>query len=401
MKVNVRNISYGPVGCILFLATFGLSTEFDISIILLSVFGIFAALNRSLALSDLKSPIFISIIFYVVAQTVSTAFSIDYNLSISFSVSLLPALLLYYLIAFYTHNLRDLRLVYAGFMLSGLIVAGEVLYRAVFSTHASAIDLATAVTSPLIVVPNDAIFFSVTTVFAMSLFFVEAGAFWRLLTLTSAIAGLGAMVVLESRGAIISALIATSAFVFVLRPRLVLPAAGLILIVVILIDGFGGFALLQKFGNLTEGRLSIWIAALHMFMESPWVGHGPHTFVLLYNEYVGELEASIWFPVEARLVPWAHNLYLESLAEQGLLGFTALAIVLVQGIRTAWISTVHARNSRSIYSAGVFATIVTVVFAGIYELSMIRIWVVVVIFVSLGVITSLSCKGQLDIHRQE
>ena len=87
-----------------------------------------------------------------------------------------------------------------------------------------------------------------------------------------------------------------------------------------------------------RGRTSENLAGLHMWADQPLLGVGPDNFEAQYQRYSAQI--GIDPRPEAR---GAHNLYLESLAETGLLGTLAFLAVLAGALLGAW----HARGSVS------------------------------------------------------
>jgi hypothetical protein len=93
----------------------------------------------------------------------------------------------------------------------------------------------------------------------------------------------------------------------------------------------------QRVIERTPGRLELWPAAWAMFLDRPLLGVGPDNFRYRYGDYAG-LET--W-----NTAIHANNLYLELLADTGLLGFTAfmgfsgaLALTLWRGMkREEWL----------------------------------------------------------------
>ncbi len=75
-------------------------------------------------------------------------------------------------------------------------------------------------------------------------------------------------------------------------------------------------------------RLAHWIAALRMWESAPWLGVGPGNYSALYPE--------------VRLPRWqdplghAHNIYLNTLAEIGLVGFAAYLIFWAAAFGWVW-----------------------------------------------------------------
>jgi O-antigen ligase len=113
-----------------------------------------------------------------------------------------------------------------------------------------------------------------------------------------------------------------------------------------------------------------------LFLDAPFVGHGPRTFVLSYQAYLEPTD-------DNRLTPWAHNLYLELLAEQGVIGLLALIGILFTIFSAIWrvlcILNLDRTNER-IFATCVFASLMSYCVAGIFEISLIRQWAVMVLF---------------------
>jgi putative inorganic carbon (hco3(-)) transporter len=83
--------------------------------------------------------------------------------------------------------------------------------------------------------------------------------------------------------------------------------------------------------NSLRGRTSENLAGLHMWTDHPLLGVGPDNFEVHYPSY------SAAIGIDQRAEPrGAHNLYLESLAELGLLGALAFFGVIYLAIRGAW-----------------------------------------------------------------
>ncbi|MGE5481779.1 MAG: O-antigen ligase family protein, partial [Bacteroidota bacterium] len=96
-------------------------------------------------------------------------------------------------------------------------------------------------------------------------------------------------------------------------------------------------------------RLYIWRSTLNMIKDHPWFGVGAGVFMHVYPKYVlpGAPE-----PV----VAYAHNLFLQVLAEFGLVGF--LVFVAILG-RVMWMSWQLARTGDVLYQ-GIFAALIGV-----------------------------------------
>jgi O-antigen ligase len=77
-------------------------------------------------------------------------------------------------------------------------------------------------------------------------------------------------------------------------------------------------------------RVEIWRAGLAAWRASPWLGHGPDTFALVYQRYQ---TPRYWRLEWAGLPVHAHSIYVQALATRGALG---LAAVMAAGLAAAW-----------------------------------------------------------------
>src|SRR5262249_2331764 len=109
-------------------------------------------------------------------------------------------------------------------------------------------------------------------------------------------------------------------------------------------------------------RLGHWMVAAQMWAESPWVGKGPFTFVDHYLRYLDRMTLPFGVPKEQRYIPWPHSLYLEQLAERGVIGAAAFALPMI----VAW-----RRGTRRTRAA-----VVAFLAMGVMDLSLIKPWVI-------------------------
>jgi O-antigen ligase len=80
------------------------------------------------------------------------------------------------------------------------------------------------------------------------------------------------------------------------------------------------------------GRLGLWVSAWRMFLMEPVLGHGAQSFGLEHGTLL-----PAWSPRSPeRRVLWAHSLYFETLAEQGLVGIAALLCLLLRPVPLLW-----------------------------------------------------------------
>lgn len=107
-------------------------------------------------------------------------------------------------------------------------------------------------------------------------------------------------------------------------------------------------------------RLGHWIVAGQMWLAAPWLGQGPFTFT---DFYLRGLPTALPFGIvpEVAVIPWAHSLYLEVLAERGLLGFAVFAGVIAWTLTRGRGATRHA--------------MLALLAMGLFDLTFLKAWV--------------------------
>jgi putative inorganic carbon (hco3(-)) transporter len=101
-----------------------------------------------------------------------------------------------------------------------------------------------------------------------------------------------------------------------------------------------------------RGRKSENLTALRMWADHPLVGVGPNNFEGHYEQYA-EAIGTDPRPEERG----AHNLYLESLAETGVIGAAAFASVLWLALAGSWRARRHLRGRDALLAEGVFVAL--------------------------------------------
>ena len=98
------------------------------------------------------------------------------------------------------------------------------------------------------------------------------------------------------------------------------------------------------------GRVSYWSAALRMFTDAPLTGVGPGMWApqRILHTAVGELDYYI---------PHAHNVFLQTAAESGLIGLASGVVVLVTVGRLVW-ATLRAQAGRERWAIAAILTAV-------------------------------------------
>ena len=131
-----------------------------------------------------------------------------------------------------------------------------------------------------------------------------------------------------------------------------------------------------------------------MFVEHPVLGYGPHTFATFYQQHLAGLTIPYWTSVDSAMVPWPHNIYLEVLAEQGLVGAAALSVLLFAGCSESWRTRFATSKDVRIYGAATLSALLALMVAGVVELTFLRQWVVIMLFVLLGLAAKLAPRRE-------
>jgi len=361
----------GPAVVCLYFLICALPLETDFALLILAgatiLIAVFARSPGSIRTSRLD----LAIVLFLGIQAVAVCFSADPQASLRLSAPVLPAILVYYLISVQVRGVGSLRLVCLAISVVALALATAALWTAWRSPWTSAYRWAAHLGSPMIVVPNDFTFHALAMPLSALFLARRCSNAKRIVAALSIAISLAAITLLRSRVSLLTAFLSLTLFSALKRPRLVFISVASLLVIFVATDAVLGFALLGKFGYLGNdegvmGRASLWSAAWAAFLDSPWIGQGPHTFVF-------------------ERVRWVHNLYLEALAEQGIGGLLALGTVLGYGLWCAW--SAHRSGSAEIADLGgaTFAALVGFCFAALFELTFLRQWVPLILFTLLGI----------------
>jgi O-antigen ligase len=106
-------------------------------------------------------------------------------------------------------------------------------------------------------------------------------------------------------------------------------------------------------------RVQFWAAAVAMLRDHPVLGVGPDNFRVRFADYSGIAESHIG--------THAHSLYLESLADTGLLGLVGLVGVLVGVVRIGWAGLGARRDSDWLWHAALFASLLSWLLHGLLD----------------------------------
>jgi O-antigen ligase len=122
-------------------------------------------------------------------------------------------------------------------------------------------------------------------------------------------------------------------------------------------------------------RLSIWGSGLIAADSHPIIGLGPGQFDRAYLLGTASTTFPDWIMVDSRGMPWAHNLYLESLIERGVLGLVTLLLLLWVIFSSLYRKMKKSSGENRLKYAAIVLAFIAFLFAGIFELTLQRSWV--------------------------
>jgi O-antigen ligase len=378
------------IGVWIYFAGWALPLQWNIPLIGLALCSMFAVATSSRAYSSGWFPLTLAVMVFLAATAVSTWGSVDLSRSLRLSTPFLPAGLLFFVAASHWEGMRDIRRLYLVLSAVGLGLATTVLWGAWTAPYGLRLHaLVPRLGVPMLVVPNDLTVLAVIAPLSWVLLCRTPLRLGSLVPALSLLLSAGAVGVYRSRTGILTMLVALLCATAVsqnVRRRWLWWVGGLVVLLLVLLTcldvfHFSGPSLLTKFLERgLSGRNKYWTTAWAMFGDAPLVGQGPHTFGLFHK------------------TPWAHNLYLEVLAEQGLLGLLALGGLLSCGLVGGWTLRRAPTEDGRLVGAGALAGLVGFCVAGVVEVSLLREWVVTVLFMLLGVISHLVST---QLHRGE
>jgi len=172
------------------------------------------------------------------------------------------------------------------------------------------------------------------------------------------------------------------------RPPVVLTVCGIIISCALLIDWHFQFGALDDLLRLRveNARISIWLAGLAGGMDYPVLGTGPGNFEIAYRLGLPRLDLPAWVLVEGRMVPWAHNLFVEAMVERGSLGLASLLLLLALIAKRLYSRWRSADATQKTLHFAVLVSFLAFLFSALFETTLQRIWVANLLCLYLGLV---------------
>lgn len=357
----------------------GFATRVDIPLIVLAV-------TAAMAIGDNNQRTLVAtlrahwpLLSFLLVAVLVTALSVDPRHSIKVQPQLVPALLCYVVIVSFVTDHKALEFVCLALLVSGLVTALSILAGTGLIPTTDPLAQVEILGNALLVVPNDALMLVIIVPLTLGMCWT-AGWHIRLVMAIFFTLALLVCVMLQSRQAVVLLVLGPVIVVTLMQPRWCIPILAAGIAAGTLVDALMGWPLAQKIFMFP--RAYVWHTAWVMFLDRPWTGQGPGMFKDLYYmflEQAGYIRAELG---DRRMMPWAHSLYLEQLAERGIFGLLALLCLMGTAmIRTYRAWRIDETESGKSIAAGGFAALVVMAATGIAEATLSRLWVTVMLLV--------------------
>lgn len=360
----------------------GRMLDIPLILLVLSAFWGFSTTEGRLSTGEYLRRDWHVILFFLVTVVV-TWYSTNRAQSLAVQPQLLPSLLLFAMVGRFVETRRQLVFLLTGLVLTGLLICCHLVYMLYTVEGEHPLFQINRLRWPLFVAPNDVLILSVFAPLALGLCFIQKTLLPRLLLLVYLIFSLVVIVLLESRQALAVYVVSLGFFCLLIRPMLGLLVALVMVVVAIVVDQLLGGVLVRKL--FLFPRIYLWHTAWEMFLDRPLLGQGPGMFKVLYPEFLPRAGYVFEELSDRRPMNWAHSLYIEQLAERGVAGFVALLLLLAKPVFSLF--SVYRRSlvvRRDELAMAVLSAFLAFLLAGIAEASLVRLWVVPVMFVLLA-----------------
>lgn len=375
------------------LIAFTLPPHWNIPVLILALLGLLNALYNPLPF-PWQAPLCGGIAALLISTLLSLVGSPLAQHALWANLYWLPALLLFGLATLTYRSAIALDSLAMAMTLLTAMLSGQLLWVAASAPAQHPSAWVEQLNSALIAVPNDlALVAVIAPLSALLAFRSAARAPWLSLFVVAILsAGWVTMVIYQSGIAAMAMALTLFALLACWRWRLALISLAAVSALALAIDALMGWPLLAKylkFINHLDARTGLWVAAWLMFVDAPLLGHGPNTFGSIYLVYLQQATLPEWIATDFRHTPWPHNLFLELLAERGLVGFSAFMFLFFMAFSKLYRLVKRSDTALRQWAIALSCSGIGFCFTALFELSFKRLWVLLVVFLFLGIITAI------------
>lgn len=317
-----------------------------------------------------------------------------------------PAYIIYFVIIRYLKTTNDIKILFISFVATGLVVALKVLVATYYlgGNYLESQVLVASANTPILITPNDSVFLSIILPFSYAVAISVSSNVIRVLSILNAILVLVISVILHSRSCFFITIFTTVISIFYLAGNKRMIYLSLLVFFIIILEIALGMGISKKiFGSIdiTGGRIPLWLVAMQMISEAPIFGFGPNTYGVNYMRILPTILSGDMIVVPGN-VRWAHNIFLEIAAERGLVALGLFVAILLLNLRVARNTYISCEGEKKVFVFCTNLSLVASILAGFIELSLMKLWVVIlysVLFSLIGVLNR-QLNNQRMINRQ-
>jgi O-antigen ligase len=330
---------------------------------------------------------------FLLSSLFSVLFSRETERALMSSVSLIPSVFLGLLVGF-KMRLPWFRYFSVLFALLLTLAAIYLLSIAFSNPDVMAEEWLRLSAYRLFSVPNDLLLFSLLSPFAINLLFYGVNWGKKIIGLAAFLLTLVVCIWFKSRAGVLLLMLATFVMLFKRSPRVFIGSLLVLWALFFIVDFLNDFAMIGKMASIwtASSRIPLWLAAWRMFLDAPLLGLGPGAFSEFYSTYVADMVLPEWIVFDSRHMPWAHNLYMESLAERGVIGIATLLSLIARMIYLLWPISGKPDLHGHLAQASLVSLSLMLV-AGLFELSLLRLWFTTFFFLMIGIVLMVSSEG--------
>lgn len=393
--MNIYNpVILNRLSVLFYLFSIGLPIPPVYSLCVIGIVGTFTTQAIDETYINNKKMFFILFI-YLVLTSISCVFSINVTQSIKMSSYILPCIILYYL-TIKNFKLDTLNYIFITLSSTSILISTLLFLVIIFNPSLSPTEWIKLASFSNITVPNDLIILALYSPISLSIIYVTKKMTLKVLSFISLLFSLITIMFFLSRTSFAVYLVSLFCMFSLIKPKNALVFAVLLIPMIFIADSFNHHLLLNKITSLPTwtARIPLWLAAWHIFLDSPFFGSGSGSFALLIDSYLNNIVVPDWVYRDSRHIPWAHNLYLETMAERGIIGILFLVYFLIYLGGVLWKTYKINEFYTKIMASAVLSMLVGILIAGMFELSLNRHWFLVILSVIAALTTILSEQSQ-------
>ncbi|MFK5985557.1 MAG: O-antigen ligase family protein [Pseudomonadota bacterium] len=378
----------------LFFIVFFIFNNLNIPLVLISLLFIWVKLNIGGKDPDNINHlprINIYIFLFLLSLLISAFFSSNSSASIRVILHVIPGVMLYLLIA-EKFDINKINCLFHTFTTITIIISIILLFNYWSYPLKNVRELVKVSNFLFMFTPNDTVILSFFSFFSFYILTTTTDKKIQLFSLIGILLALTTVVIYQSRLAILINILFALLYLYSIQglkqsnKKHIFIVLILVPLIILVIDMFNQFTLLNKLTNLTtlQHRYHLWLAAWDIFLQHPLLGSGSGSYIFLYQNI---LDSYGFIEFKNQRTPWPHGVFIELLAEQGIIGYSLFVLIIIQNFMHIFQlnSVVHSQHPACQLNKFLIFINICYLFCLVFELTLHRTWVSFFLFTLLGI----------------